>query len=139
MRYDWFSEEVRAAHRRTIDQFEETFRRETTDEWLERLDGADVPCSPVNFTEEIYANAHVRENDLLLELEHPVLGSLLMPACPIRMSDTPAGSPLAPPALGADGPSVLRELGYGDAEITRLQDAGVLVTRERLLANGDGE
>jgi len=139
MRYDWFSEEVRAAHRRTIDRFEETFRRETTAVWLERLDATDVPCSPVNFPEEIYANEHVRANGLLLELQHPVVGPLLMPACPIRMSETPAGAGLPPPSLGADGPAVLRELGYDDTAIARLLDEGVLVTRERLLAEGDGE
>jgi crotonobetainyl-CoA:carnitine CoA-transferase CaiB-like acyl-CoA transferase len=136
--YDWFSEEVRVAHRRTIGQFEETFRREATDVWLERLDAADVPCSPVNFPEEIFANEHVRANDLMLELEHPVIGPLLMPACPIRMSDTPPGSPLPPPALGADGPDLLRQLGYDGEAIARLLDASVLVTRERLLAD-DGE
>jgi formyl-CoA transferase len=139
MRYDWFSEEVRAAHRRTIDLFEETFRGETTEAWLARLDAADVPCSPVNFTEEIFGNEHVRANGLLLELEHPVLGPLLMPACPIRMSETPAGSQLPPPALGADGPDVLRELGYDDEAIARLLDAGVVVTRERLSEAGGGE
>jgi formyl-CoA transferase len=136
--YDWFSEEVRAAHRRTIDQYEETFRGEPTALWLERLDAADVPCSPVNFPEEIFANEHVRENELVLEVEHPVIGPLLMPACPIRMSDTPPGSPLAPPALGADGADIMRELGYDDEAVAGLLDAGVLVTRERLLA-ADGE
>ena len=139
MRYDWFSEEVRAAHRGTIERFEDTFRQQGTHVWLERLDAADVPCSPVNFPEEIFGDAHVRANALLLELEHPVVGPLLMPACPIRMSETPAGSPLPPPALGADGPAVLRELGYDDAAIARLLDEGVLVTRERLLADGRGE
>ncbi len=35
--------------------------------------------------------------------------------------------------MGADGPQVLRELGYGDAGIDRLLKHGVLHTRETLL------
>ena len=56
-----------------------------------------------------------------------------MPASPVRMSETPPATPTPPPALGADGPDVLRELGVPDEEIAQLLEDGVLVTRDRLL------
>jgi len=135
LRYDWFSEPVRQAHKETVGRFEEALRERSTAEWIATLDAADVPCGPVNFPEEMYENAHVRANGLMLELEHPVLGALRMPACPIVMSETPPGTDRPPPALGADGPDVLRESGYGDDEIDRLLEAGVLTMRERLVAD----
>ncbi|MDP3767442.1 MAG: CoA transferase, partial [Dehalococcoidia bacterium] len=133
MTYDWFSEEVRRAHAQSLEACERAFRSNTTAEWIARLDAADVPCGPVNFPEEMYENAHVEANDLMLSLEHPVLGALRMPACPVRMSDTPASTDVPPPALGAHGREVLGELGYDDGEIDRLLAGGVLHTRERLL------
>ena len=137
MGYDWFSEEVRVAHRKAVEHYETGFRERTTDELLTLLDAADVPCSRVNFPEEMYENEHVRANDLMVDLEHPVVGNLRMPASPVRMSNTPTSKPTPPPVLGADGPAVLRELGMSDDEIERLLDEGVLVTRERLLATDE--
>ena len=133
MTYDWFSEEVRQAHRRIVASLESAFRDKSTEEWVKLLDAADVPCSPVHFPEELFDNPHVQANGLMLSLDHPVLGRLQMPACPIRMSATPAVDAAPPPTLGAHGPQVLQELGYDDADIRRLLDEGILHTRERLM------
>ncbi len=138
MSYDWFSDEVRQVHRGTVEVYEDAFRHKSTDAWLKLLDDADVPCGPVNFPEEIYDNPHVQANGLMLELEHPVLGRLQMPAGPIRMSATPTGATMPPPALGEHGSDVLHEFGYDDATIERLLDEGVLHTRERLLERDEG-
>src|SRR5436309_2438388 len=51
--YDWFSEEVRQAHRANDEALENRFRERSTAEWIEALDAADVPCGPVNFPEEL--------------------------------------------------------------------------------------
>ncbi|MEX2160085.1 MAG: CoA transferase [Dehalococcoidia bacterium] len=136
MSYDWFSEEVRKTHKRIAEEFEGGFREKRTEEWIDALDAADVPCAPVNFPEEMYANPHVEANGLMLALEHDVLGTVRLPACPIDMSESDTGSERPPPSLGADGPDVLRSLGYDDDAIAQLLDAGVLYTRERLLGEG---
>jgi formyl-CoA transferase len=136
--YDWFSETVRETHRRTVREFDDTFRSKRTREWLEQLDAAQVPCSDVNFPEQLYEDPHVHANNLMPSIEHTVLGELRMPACPITMSDTPAGTQRPPPALGEHGPEVLRELDYDNARIEALLNEGVLYTRERLIER-DGE
>ncbi len=136
--YDWFSEEVRQAHRGTTEGLESAFLARTTEDCLAVLDGADVPCGPVNFPEELFDHPHVDANRLMVTLEHPVLGPLRMPAFPISMSATPTGSEAPPPPLGMHGPEVLKELGYDDAAVARLLDEGVLWSRERLLERDGG-
>jgi formyl-CoA transferase len=129
MSYDWFSEEVRKAHQANVEAFEAAFHERTTGEWMEALDAADVPCARVNFPEEVWEDPHVLQNHLMLALEHPVLGPLRMPAPPMRMSGTPAGSALPPPALGQHGPAILRDIGYSQADVERLRLEGVLYPR----------
>ncbi|SCK16422.1 Crotonobetainyl-CoA:carnitine CoA-transferase CaiB [Variovorax sp. HW608] len=46
---------------------------------------------------------------------------------PYELCDTPRRATLAAPALGAHTAQVLREAGYGDAEIDALQEAGVVM------------
>jgi crotonobetainyl-CoA:carnitine CoA-transferase CaiB-like acyl-CoA transferase len=133
--YDWFSEDVREAHRSTMPRLEEAFRSKTTGEWVAALDAVDVPCAPANFTEEMFDLPHVVENGLIQSLEHDVVGTLRMPVCPVKMSETQPGTRLAPPALGAHSAEVLRELGYDDAVVDRLMEDRVVWTRERRLAS----
>ena len=131
--YDWFSEEVRQAHKTNVEAIEDRFRDRATGEWIDALDAADVPCGPVNFPEELFEHPHVEANGLMVTLDHPVLGGLRMPASPMRMDGTRPDSARPPPYLGQHGPEVLRELGYEDGNIERLVAEGVVITRERLV------
>jgi crotonobetainyl-CoA:carnitine CoA-transferase CaiB-like acyl-CoA transferase len=133
MAYDWFSEEVRQAHRANVEALEARFRERPTNEWIEALDAADVPCGPVNFPEQLFHHPHVDANGLMVSLQHPILGAIQMPASPMRLGGTPPDATAPPPALGQHGPQVLRELGYEDAAIEQLLEEGVLITRERLV------
>jgi formyl-CoA transferase len=134
--YDWFSEEVRTAHKANVEELEDHFREKATGEWIEALDAADVPCGPVNFPEELFEHPHVAANGLMQTIAHPVLGGLRMPASPVRMDGARPDSGRPPPYLGQHGPEVLREIGYADGDVERLVAEGVVVMRERLVAEG---
>jgi 2-methylfumaryl-CoA isomerase len=66
-------------------------------------------------------------NPMFEEVEHPGVGTYLMPGSPLRFSDASAVAVRRAPVLGEDTEAVLADvLGLDGAEIGRLFDAGVV-------------
>ena len=107
-------------------QMEDTVRTKTVDEWCAIFDARGVPCGPVRLTAEMFDDPQVRANDLIVTLDHPVVGPIRMANSPIRMGDAETGARIPSPALGQHTREVLAELGYAPAEIDHLDDAGVV-------------
>jgi len=57
---------------------------------------------------------------------HPTAGTVRLPGVPFKLSATPASVRRAPPLLGEHSEEILTWLGYGDAQIERLRQAGVI-------------
>jgi crotonobetainyl-CoA:carnitine CoA-transferase CaiB-like acyl-CoA transferase len=119
----------RIAHREILcAHLAELIRTRTSDDWVEALEAAGVPCGPINTLDRVFADPQARARELTVEqtredLDQPVR----TPASPIRLSQTPVSYRRPPPALGADTDEVLRDrLGLDAAEIARLRQAGVL-------------
>jgi formyl-CoA transferase len=109
-----------------VAQAEAIFRTKSTDEWGRLLEAHGVPAGPVHFVEELFEHPQVTENGLVGEVEHPLLGHLRMVGTPFQMSVTPLAIQGPSPVLGQDNEAVLREAGYGDAEIAALRAQGVV-------------
>jgi crotonobetainyl-CoA:carnitine CoA-transferase CaiB-like acyl-CoA transferase len=112
--------------RKLVEVCEAKFRERTVDEWLAHLDNHGVPCGPVLFPEELWDDPQVLANGLLVEVEHATLGRIRMVGPPIQMSDTPPQVQGASPVLGADTDAVLAEVGYSEADLAALREAGVI-------------
>lgn len=82
----------------------------TTQEWVQLLERANVPCGPINTLEQVFDDPQVRARGLKIELPHPVLGTVPAVASPLRLSKTPVRYRNAAPALGADTAAVLASL-----------------------------
>lgn len=98
----------------------ERFASDATNAWIARLEGAEVPCGPINDVVAAFETPQARARGMVVDVEHPVLGALRQVGVPIRLSRTPASIRTAPPLLGEHSTEVLGELGYEPAEIARM-------------------
>jgi crotonobetainyl-CoA:carnitine CoA-transferase CaiB-like acyl-CoA transferase len=96
----------------------------TTAEWLELLEGAGVPATPVRTLEELIDDPHLVATEFWRMQEHPTEGTLRVPAPSARFSRTTADVRRLAPRLGEHTREVLREAGYADAEVDALCAAG---------------
>jgi CoA:oxalate CoA-transferase len=105
----------------------EIFAGDTTEVWLERLGGAGLPVGRLLDFDGVAADPQIRHNEMVIELDHPVAGSVPALGSPLRVDGRPARADRLPPTLGQDGRAILAELGAEEEEIDRLVESGSLV------------
>lgn len=105
----------------------EIFDKRNTEEWVERLDEANVPCSPVNDIAQVLAHPQVHAMEMLINVPDQDGRLLPLVGIPLNLSETPASPGFAPPLLGEHTDSILRDdLGYDDAQIGALRKRGAV-------------
>ena len=104
----------------------EVFRARSKQQWLTALEGAKVPCGPINDLAEVFADPQVQSREMEVTLPHPLTDSLRLVASPIKMSLTPPLLHRAPPLLGQHTAEVLSELGLDASEFAALRERGVV-------------
>lgn len=72
----------------------------TTVEWLNLLQAADIPCSPVNSIDDLFDDPHLRAVNFFSEADHPTEGKLMVARSPILFSKTPLEIRRLAPTLG---------------------------------------
>ncbi|MGV3578569.1 CaiB/BaiF CoA transferase family protein [Brevundimonas sp.] len=83
----------------------------TMAELFDRLEGAGVPCGPVNSIDQVFEEPQAVHRGLEIVLDREDLSAPTKTvASPIRLSETPVRYDSAPPALGADTDEVLASL-----------------------------
>jgi len=104
------------------------FAERTSADWLGILADAGVPSSAVNEVEEAFEDAQAVARGVVVETEHPTLGSVRQLASPLRLGDE---APLArAPFRGEHTETVLAEVcGYSDERLGELAAAGVFGER----------
>ena len=106
---------------------EAVFKTRTRDEWLELLDDAGVPVSPVNELPDVFDNPQIQHREMLAQTEHPLAGALKLLANPIHFSATPVGDYSSPPLMGAHTDEILgAQLGLDASALRDLRDKGVI-------------
>jgi formyl-CoA transferase/CoA:oxalate CoA-transferase len=94
--------------------------------WLSQFTAAKIPCGPINYVDETLNDPQVRDRGMIVELEHPLIGTVRSLGNPLRFSATPITYRLPPPTLGQHNEEVLTGLEYTEADIEKLRGEGVI-------------
>ncbi len=95
-------------------------------EWQAAFDAAGVPAGPVHSIGEALSHPQTLARGMVVETVHPQAGPTRGVGCPIHFSATPTPASTPAPLLGQHTRELLREAGYGDAQIDALIDDGVV-------------
>jgi glutaryl-CoA transferase len=122
------SNAARVRHRaQLIPELAKCFAAGTTENWLQRLTAAGIPCGPINDLAAAFADPQVAARELLVKLPHSLAGTVPAVANPVRFADTPAELRHAAPLLGEHTDEVLQQvLGCSDDEIAGLRANGTI-------------
>ena len=104
-----------------IAALDERFARQPRDHWLRLLEGAEIPCGPVQSYRELADDEQVRANDYITDADDPRLGGMRVPGLTVQLSESP-GEVRPAPELGQHTEEVLQALGYSWEEIGRLRE-----------------
>src|SRR5262249_12936959 len=93
---------------------------------IERFNRASIPAAPVRTYHDAATDAHVREREMLKEIEQEdgVVAPLTGPAA--KFSRTPIGIRRRAAALGEDSDEILAELGFSESARERLRSIKVI-------------
>ena len=120
---------VRAANAEEVaarEEIEAIIKTRTRDEWYDFLVKADVCVGKVYEPEEVVADPQVQARDMIVEMRHPVHGTVKQFGQPIKLSDTPGTIRSLAPYSGEHTDQVLGELGMATADIKALRDKKVV-------------
>ena len=103
-----------ASRDRVVAAIEEAFGKVSAADLLPRLAAVGIPAGKVRTVDEVYEWDQTRSQGLLVDVEHPTLGTISLPGPPLRFFDlgpdagreTTRSEHRAPPLLDADADAV---------------------------------
>ena len=123
---EWATPEVRLAKLDKMFQLIEewTIRH---DKWtvLDRLNAANIPCGPILSTKELVEDPSLREEGIVVTVDHPERGEFVTVGSPLQLSDSPV-EVRTPPLLGEHNQEIYGGLGVSADELAELKTNGVI-------------
>jgi formyl-CoA transferase len=130
---EWLKDEryatagARSANRDALNaEIEAVTLTDTMANWVEKLNGAGVPCGPIYKVDEMFADPQVQHLGIAQTLNDGNRGAVAYVAQPIELSRTPSKIVTHPPALGEHTDAILAEYGFDQATIDDLRARQVI-------------
>lgn len=113
-------------HDELAEQIEAITSRQSGAVWLQRFEDAGIPCGPINTYAEVFADEQMIAREMMVETEHPALGSIRTLGTPIKLSETPLDPRRPAPTLGQHTDEVLADAGLSPEAIAALRASGAV-------------
>ena len=117
-------------------EIEAVLTKQPTAHWVAKLDEAAVPGGPVYTYDQILADPHIKARKMVVEMDHPKIGRMKAMGIPVKSTGELLEIREAAPWLGQHTEEVMREAGYGDADLAAMWSEGVLYDRYRAGSTG---
>ena len=119
--------ESRWDNRETLNAIIEGWTRQKTKyEAMRILGDAGVPSGACQDTGEILEDPHLKEREMIIDIDYPPRGKYKTVGCPIKLSDSPAEIK-RPPTLGEHTEDLLGKLcGVSPEDFTKLREKGAI-------------
>ena len=119
--------ESRWDNRETLNAIIEGWTRQKTKyEAMRILGDAGVPSGACQDTGEILEDPHLKEREMIIDIDYPPRGKYKTVGCPIKLSDSPADIK-RPPTLGEHTEDLLAKLcGVTPEDFTKLREKGAI-------------
>jgi crotonobetainyl-CoA:carnitine CoA-transferase CaiB-like acyl-CoA transferase len=110
-----------------VPMLEAIMKRRSTAEWVAALEGAGIPCGPINDVGQALAEPQAVARGMTIKLPHPLAGEVPLMASPMRFSGTPIVHEAPPPFLGQHTDEILEKyLKLDAAARAKLREAGAI-------------
>ncbi|NBS08244.1 MAG: CoA transferase [Betaproteobacteria bacterium] len=118
---------LRVRHKGALNEtLQTTFQQKKTQQWIDILNQAGVPCGPIYKMDEVFADPQVQHLKAAQTVTHPQYGDLKLVNQAVTLSRTPASLNSATPALGQHTTEVLLGVGFTHAQIDEFRAKNVV-------------
>ena len=121
---DYIDGAARSKHRDPLDvEINKRLVGKTSNEWVEVMNEAGVPCGPIYNIDQMFADPQVKHLGIAQSVTKKDKSKMLLVGQGVALSRTPSKLVARPPELGEHTNTVLKEFGFSKRDIAALHKA----------------